>query len=397
MNKVVIVILFTLLFPLSGCWDLTELNELSIVTGIGVDKGENLKYLVTIELLNPPALAEATQGNQSASILISYETDSIAEMARKTNIVYTRKMVYSHIRTLVISAEVAREGLLEFFEFFESDREIRNDFNMLIVENATAKEVYEVMYPIQKVSSLKINAQLETMVNEWGGDPDVRLKDIISALLSPGREPVMAQVKVKGPPQKGNHLENIKKINVDTYIELEGMAIFKEMKYLGNLPISDARNFLLLQNKLNKTSITVHCAENNITTARISDSNTSIKAKYKDNIPHFMIDINLEGRLETTQCPDDFSKIKTYKDYEKKFSEGFEKEIMETIKTVQEQYKVDIFGFGEHMERQDYDNFKKNKENWNEDFAKAEFELNVKLILRRSGLTTKPFIVELEK
>lgn len=396
MKKLFFLFLFFSLVPLNGCWGLHELNELTIVTGMGIDKGEDHRFLVTLEFLNAPALEEE-QGTQISAIIFSLEGDSVAEIVKKMNVLATRKLIFSHMRTLVISHEIAEEGFFNFFEFYESDREIRNDFNIVIVENAKARDVLKVIYPIQKVPTMKLSVQLRTMVEEWGGDPDMRLKQLLSALLSPGREPVLAQIEVFGPVEKGNTLRNIEKVDLDTFVGLEGLAIFKGMKYIGVLPVSDTRNFLLLQDKLERTSITANCGEDLITTARIINSKTKIKARYKNGTPSFHINIELEGRVETTQCADDLSELKTILEYEKNLGESFEKEIMNTIKVMQETYQSDIFGFGEHMERQDYKNYKKVKDNWNEEFAKAEIDLNLKLRLRRTGLTSQPFMIEIEK
>lgn len=382
---------------LVGCWDAFELNELSLVTGIGIDKGKHEKLSVTIELLNAPAIAEEIQSSgQTSSITMTYEGNTLAEVVKKTNQSYTRKLLYSHLRSVIIHSDIAEEGMLQFLEFFESDREVRNDFNIVIVDNASARDVLKVMYPIQKVSSLKLSSQLDTLYSEWGGDPDVRMSDFITALLSPGREPVLAQIKVVGDPEKGNTMENIQKVDLNTYVEIDGLAVFEGMKYLGNIPLSNTRNYLLLQNKLKKTSLTVGCGENLFTTMRVLNAKTTIHAYYKDGIPHFDVNIELEGRMDNTQCEDDFTKIDTYKKYSQLFSKGLKKNIEETIQEAKE-LGVDYLGFGEHMERQAYQQFKKRKKNWNAEFLKAEIDLNINIYLRRTGLTKKPFVAEIDE
>ncbi|MFN7249323.1 MAG: Ger(x)C family spore germination protein [Anaerobacillus sp.] len=381
---------------LTGCWDAQELNEISLVTGIAIDKGKEYKYELTVEVLNPPALEAEVAGSQTASIVFSLEGDSIAELAKKMNVGYTRKLKFSHMRVVVISKELAKEGLLEFIDFFEGDREIRSDFNFLVADNVRASDVLKITYPIQRVSSLKLHVQLDTMVDEWGGDPDIRLKDFLRALVSPGREPVLSIIKVKGSVTKGNTLENMEKIDLDAIAETEGLAIFKGLEYQGNLPINHTRNYLLLQDKLKNTSITAACGENKVMTSRIYNSNTEVKAYYKNQIPHINIDIDLEGRIDLIQCPKDVKKIKTYLELEEKFGKSFKADIEKTIEILQEEYQLDIFGFGEHMERQAYDDFKKVEDHWDKEFARAEITVNVYLKLRRSGLITNPVFEDIK-
>ncbi len=375
---------------LTGCWDAVELNELSLVTGLAVDKGKNYKYELTVEIINPPALQPENTGVKTSTIVFSLEGDSIAELAKRMNVQLTRQLKYSHMRIAVISKELAEEGLLEFIDFFEANREIRNDFNFLVVENAMAKDVLKVNYPIQHASSLKLHAQTDTMVNEWGGDADVRLKDYVKGLASKGREPVLTMLKINGPIEKGKLLDNMQKIDLDTIVVLDGLAIFEGMHYKGTLPVKHVRNFLLTQDKLQNTSITTPCGEDKVMTARIYNAKTEIKAFYKEDVPHINIESELEGRIELIQCPADITKLKAYQELEEKFAKSFQKEIEETIRILQEDFQLDIFGFGEDMERQDNKNFKKVEKDWNKEFSRAEINVNVNLKLRRSGLITNP-------
>jgi spore germination protein KC len=381
---------------LTGCWDAHELNEISLVTGMAIDKGKDYKYELTIEVLNPPALEAEVAGSQTASIVFSLEGDSVAELAKKMNVGYTRKLKFSHMRVVVISKELASEGLLEFIDFFEADREIRSDFNFLIADNVRASDVLKITYPIQRVSSLKLHVQLDTMVDEWGGDPDIRLKDFLRALVSAGREPVLSMVKVHGPVEKGNTLENMEKIDLDAIAEIQGLAIFKGLEYQGKLPLKHTRNYLLLQDKLKNTSITVACGEDKVMTSRIYNSKTKIKAYYKNNTPHINIDIDLEGRIDLIQCPKDVTKINTYLELEEDFGHSFKAEIEKTIGIMQEEYQLDIFGFGEQMERQAYDDFKKVADHWDKEFARAEVNIDVTLKLRRAGLITNPVFEDIK-
>ena len=62
---------------------------------------------------------------------------------------------------------------------------------------------------------------------------------------------------------------------------------------------------------------------------------------------------------------------------------------LKTIKTVQKDYGIDIFGFGEVVARQDYKNFKKVKDHWDEAFKDAEIDVAVNYKMRRAGIRTK--------
>ena len=74
----------------------------------------------------------------------------------------------------------------------------------------------------------------------------------------------------------------------------------------------------------------------------------------------------------------------TYKKIEKLTNQYVKEHILETIKKVQKDYGVDIFGFGEVVARQDYKNFKKVKDHWDEAFKDAEIEVAVNIKTAKS-------------
>ena len=79
----------------------------------------------------------------------------------------------------------------------------------------------------------------------------------------------------------------------------------------------------------------------------------------------------------------------TYKKIEELTNQYVKEHVLGTIKTVQKDYGVDIFGFGEVVSRQDYKNFKKVKDHWDEAFKDAEIDVAVNIKMRRAGIRTK--------
>ncbi|HJV46198.1 MAG TPA: Ger(x)C family spore germination protein [Bacillota bacterium] len=383
-------------FLLSGCWDRRELNDIALVSGIAIDKGKNNKYKMTAEEIIASELNPKTGGKASPSFVFSLEGDTIAELVRKLNIGFSRKMEYSHMKTLVIHEDIAREGLLEFLDFMRRNREIRNDFNIVVAHEVPAADILKVSNPLQKVPSFKMWIQLHTMVRDWGGDPDVKLGDIITALLIKGREPIMASVTIKGEPKKGNDMDNAKKIQPDAMVVLDGLAVFKGMKMQGFMDIKDTNNYLWIQDKIRATTITVHCNKNNAFTVRINNVNSDVKVEYKEGKPEVVINIKGEGHLAATQCPDDIGDIKTIKKYENMAANKIKREVEKTIETTQLKFGSDIFGFGEKLYRQHPKQFEKVVDYWNNEFKKAKVNVHVNIIIHRPELKTNTFLHQLQ-
>ncbi|RSK25946.1 Ger(x)C family spore germination protein [Bacillus sp. HMF5848] len=384
---------------LTGCWDKVELNDITLATGIAIEKGEKAKYKLTVESLNSPELTKDATGNTPATTF-SVEGNSVSELADKMNVGLTRRLIYSHTRLLVIDEALASEGLLSFLDFLERSGEFRNDFNIMIVKDAKASDVLKVTYPFQKSPSLKIHTQADTMLHEWGGDPKVRLTDFIEAIISDGKEPIAAAITIQGDPKKGQSIENNQKLDLDALVVFYGSAVFHNDTFVGYLNLEDTRNYLWTQD-LYHTSLSVPCNKSKenplFIDVRVLHSSSRQEVEYKHERPYIKVRIVSEARLQGVQCGDDITKIDTIKKYERFTEDYIKSEIARTIRKVQEEYGVDIFGFGETMNRQHYDEFQKVKETWNEEFKRAEIEVEVDMYLRRSGIRNRSFITDLNE
>ncbi|WP_255600847.1 hypothetical protein [Lysinibacillus sp. K60] len=55
-HKVSFILLLSVLLLLGGCWNKRELNELAIVTAVGVDKSDEL-FEISVQIVNPSQVA----------------------------------------------------------------------------------------------------------------------------------------------------------------------------------------------------------------------------------------------------------------------------------------------------------------------------------------------------
>ncbi|MCQ6275180.1 Ger(x)C family spore germination C-terminal domain-containing protein [Bacillus sp. V3B] len=97
----------------------------------------------------------------------------------------------------------------------------------------------------------------------------------------------------------------------------------------------------------------------------------------------------MEGFFGGSGCEDSLDDPDNYKKIQKLNNQYVQEHILETIQTVQKDYGVDIFGFGEVVARQDYKNFKKVQDHWDEAFQDAEIDVEVDTKIRRAGIRTK--------
>ncbi|WP_312098944.1 Ger(x)C family spore germination protein [Niallia sp.] len=398
MKKIgVFLCILNCLFLLTGCWDRKELSEIKVVAGMAIDKGENAKYKVTVEALNAAELNTQSASGNAPTLVEGIEGDSISEITHLFNEYYAQLLIFSHMKVLVISEEIASAGRLDFIDFLERNREIRDDFNIIIAKDGKAEDILKIAAHYRKASSLKISPQLDHLLEDWGGDPGMSIINFISELNLEGKEPVLAAVRLKGDVEKGMSTENIRKVTPDAIVEVDSLAIFKNSKLAGFLSLEDSRNYLWIRNDVKTTSLSIECEKGDFSAIRVAESQTEVTSKWKNNKPSIHVGIKAEGYIEGTQCYKSVEELGTIEKYEQLVNKTFSKKIADTITNVQRQYEADIFGFGEVMRRQDYHAFMKVKDKWDKEFAKADVKVDVDFVLRRSGIRSKSFLTETEK
>lgn len=369
---------------------MVEINEISVVAGMALDKGEEAKYKLSLEFVNAVELGPKPTGAASPSIVYSMEGDELSELVKKFNTFYTRRLILSHMQVIVISEELAEEGLEGVLDFLVREREIRDDFNIVIAKGSEAKEILSVNYVLQKSSSLKLNAQLATLQKEYGGDPAVRLQEFSDAVRSNGKEAIVEVVEIEGDPEKGKEVTNMQSMIPDARVIVTGAGIFLGGNLVGHFSISDVRNFSIIMNRIRGTNYSIPCSETGVLGIRVTQAETDIKITYPEDRPVIAVETGIEAFLNSSTCDDDLSKISTYQNFEKKINEHIEKEIFQTIQKAQE-VESDVFGFGEKMFIQRHQQYKKIEDKWPKQFAKADIKVRVKTQLRRAGLEQKTY------
>gem|GEM_PF-954196 len=404
MNKKILYAVFCLLFFMTGCWDREELDDISVVTGMAVDPGEEKKYRMTVEAINSAEFGRQSAQGDAPVLTYTLEGDSLSELSHKMNVGLTRKLVFSHTRVLYISEEVAKGGVFGFLDFLERSGQFRNDFSIVITSGYPASEFTKITYPVEKSPSLKLSTQINALTEEWGGNPDVQLYDFITSIISKGINPVAGMISMRGDPEKGQTVENNKDLSPDALVYADGMAVFKNDKMVGRLSLEETRGYLWTKD-LRHTSLSIKCnsetadssEEEFFLDARIIRSKVKLGAKYQNDRPKINVKINGEAKIQGTQCPNDLTKINVFAEHEKLIEKFIKDEITQLIIKVQKEYGVDIFGFGESLNRQDHKKYKEVENKWDKEFAKAELDVKVDIQLLRAGIKNKSFNADIEE
>ncbi|WP_226527308.1 Ger(x)C family spore germination protein [Metabacillus niabensis] len=393
--RILLCILFILF--LSGCWDSNELQDFSIISGIGVDKGgddpEN-RYRTTVQIINPSIVSGGQLGGnvQSSPVTTFSETGStLKEALRKISNEAPAELFFPHIQIMLIGEELAKEGMVEIFDVIERDPKFRVLFPVLIVKGHTAEDALKVSTSLRPIPSAKIEGSLQSTKEMWGEYPSTRADQAIKKL---GEGSVaITGIEVNGKVEKGNQTANMQDISPSTKLEIKGLAIIKDGKLQKWLEGDPARGVVWVNNEIEKTVMNLDCGEKkDALSIDIGRAESTIKVKVKKDKPVITIKINAEGAVSETQCSIELDKDETINKLEKQLENEIKDEVLTTIKTVQED-KSDVFGFGEYINIEDKAYWKKIKNNWEEEiFPESEVNVVVNATIRRTGMKIKSYI-----
>lgn len=62
MRRLVVLVLLVITLFTTGCWDLKEIEDLGLVTGIGVDTAPRGKIELWVQVLNPRVVGGGVRG-----------------------------------------------------------------------------------------------------------------------------------------------------------------------------------------------------------------------------------------------------------------------------------------------------------------------------------------------
>ena len=388
------IIIVHIVILLAGCWDRRELSGESVVTGMAVDKGDHSKFRLTVETTEAREMTAKTASGNAPSYVFSIEGNSIAELSTKLNKGIATHPIYSHMYILAISEEIAEEGLIGFLDFVDRNREMRDDFNIIVVKKgSSAGDILEVINMYKKSASLKLARQLDTMEKDYGGVPDLRLNDFVRVYNARGQSPVLPAVRLNGDVKKGGNVENLKNVTPEGKVDVESLAVIKNGKLVGYGSIEEVRYLLFVQNKIKTTTLSTICEDDKKFAYEVTHSKTEVTAKEKNNVPNFHINIKTEGYLEGIECLENFQDVHSFGKLEKRINSMMEKSIKEFIQKARIEFDADIFGLGEILRDQDYRHFKKYEKanNWDEGFAKSKIDISFEAEIKRGGLRTNRF------
>ena len=374
MKKFVLIIitLFILLIS-SGCYNYKEINDMAIVSSIGIDKdNKNDKYIVSAQIMNSK---ESEDSEDSQITVYTKEGDTVHEALRNITLKSPRKLYGNHLSKIVLSEEVAKEGIDNILDIFNRVTEVRNEFIITIVKEDKASDVLKVLTTTESIPAEYVKLSLKIADKTSGLTYATKLDEFISLYLKKGIDPVVPVLKIDKKEKKGTTINNITTTNPISKIVIEDLAVTNKGKLETYLKNEEVIGYNFLRNQIQKMIIPVKCDdENNYASILILKNKTKSNTAKKDNKYIINFNINSEAIITEYNCKKDLTDEKVIKKLEKDTEKKIKRYIKKSLNK-QKETKGKFLG----LERIIYLDYPKYK---NEDYS---VKYNVKVNLVRKG------------
>ncbi|MCR4429604.1 MAG: Ger(x)C family spore germination protein [Tepidanaerobacteraceae bacterium] len=372
---------------MSGCWSRRELNEVAIVLGAGIDAIDNDRIRLTVQVAIPMAFASGQESmggkKQAASMEVSSDGATIEEAERYLAMKIPREIYWGHCVALIIGENMAKKGVRTITDFFERDREPRETM-WVMVAKGTAEDFLKTGSILEKTSSQAVGL-LTRMKTGYA----VKLFEFVEMLAEEGIQPAAAGVRVVEVNEASDESQQAE--TGGRRVEMAGTALFKEDRMVGWLDADETRGLMWLKGQNLKGIITVPAPDepDKMVSIRVKRNAREIKAESVDSIPTFKVKIRVEGDMIEQQSMGDLSEPEKIKKINDSMAAEIRKRAQSALRKAQDDYGVDVFGFGQAYHRRFKNEWKDIKHNWDDKFKQAKVEIQVEANVREMGLLTK--------
>lgn len=354
MKKIIILIFFILFFT-TGCYDYIELNELAIVSGISIDY-DGKQFKVGYEILN----AKNQQQNQEKEkvYLAKGNGNTISDAFYNTSLEIAKTPYLAHLKTIIISEEVAKNHVEEIVDFLIRDNYIRNIFLLVMAKGETAYDILKNHDVNNPVVSTAIKELIDSTSYTNNIASKLNFEKFVTNIIDNRKDTYITSIELKN----GN-------------LKLGPLAIFEKYKMQTYLTENESATFNILNNTSKENYFKIKCPEdpNNFiifSTYGKAKSDISIK---NDTVT---ISTEMEAKITENHCELDFKEIETYEELQKKLNTKLEKDMKEVLDTLIQNNSDAL-----KIKQLYYQTYKKDK-----DFRKLNYEFKANTIINQNGL-----------
>jgi spore germination protein len=353
MKKFLLFVVFIALI-LSGCVEEEIIDDVNLVTVSGFDLIEKNKIRGTV-IINTYLMDQPVQDIQFEESS-ELSRDILADMQKKS----PQPLVLGKLQLVLFGEELSKSGITDLVDTLQRDASISERL-FLAVTRDEARGIFEADF-----GTLGASRYLSDLImhNELNRDlPRINLHLFLFQYYSKGQDPYLPIIKKS-----------------DKGVKIDGLALFDNVKFVGEIPNEKLLFFKILADQYSKGSYTLNIPDSK-EKAGIKSITTSSKLRLVSTEPlKVSISVHVEGFINEYTGKKITPKIITK--VEKAFKEEVEKESLALINQFKE-LKIDPLGIGDDIRSQSR---KFNINEWKERIPELDVDVKADVVISESGV-----------
>ncbi|MCX7771648.1 MAG: Ger(x)C family spore germination protein [Clostridia bacterium] len=374
------ILVFTESILFTGCWNYREIDMLDIVAGVAVDKGKDKRFCITTEVIR----LKGGKDIQPFSQIVSAEGDTMFDAVRNLIAITGKRLYWSHAKVIIISEELAREGVIKVLDWYSRDTETRADVDILISKQPQAKDIFAVGAESfgEDIISFGLDRMLENG-KSLSKAPKTEIWKILNNIEGEGISAITPTVSYAV-------------VNGKKSPNVIGCAVFKGEKLIGFLDADETKALLFVQDQI-KGGILIQTESSKDASIPLSleifKNKTKVKPLLEGGKPSMEVSIETTVAIDELEDGTNFMEENKKKILEKDAAKTLEEQITKLVQKVQKQFDSDIFGFGAKIEMDKPKEWEKLRNDWDKTFKSLSVTVSSSVHVRNSAMLAEPYKV----
>ncbi len=371
-----------LLSLLTGCWDRQELNQLAIISALGIDQTQDGKIIVYTQEINPQTVGgggtESTGGGSGGQkTLLRMETGgTVADALFKLQSKVGRKLFWGQTMLVVFGEGIVRKGIQPQVDFLMRHPQMRLRANVFVSKDPGA--VLEIQSPVETSSAQTLRNMVELRRRKA-----MDIRELAMTMVDDAQAAIIPHIQPTS-----------KKIPF-----IYESVVIKEGKWAGKLNRLTTEGVLWHRNEMKNGSVSLNLpgSQGGAAGVRIDNSHVEMIPKIEQGEWSMTVRIHVEDDIEVNETVLSMKNPRFTQIIEEAAEKKIYAQAQKMLQRVQHDLRADILGFAEAFHRKYPREWEQVKDRWDQVFPRVKVNLQVKVDVERVGLTTWPAGLPLDK
>lgn len=367
-KKILALMAVSMLFGLSGCWNYTETENFTIVSGVAIDYIED-EFVITAEIIDMGKSGKGTSEYETK--IIQGNGSNVSQAAASMGRMVGKKLYFGHAEVYVLSKTVAERGIDDVIDWFLHENYARITSLVVVADTEKASDLYN----IEVLTGTSVSYSLADMIVNFGGGKEnsvSRVYTIVNRFRSKG---MALQMPIIGGGE----------LNGKLILEIKGTAVFLDDRLAESYDNRETKSIVMIINGGSRGEYEVLTEDGFTVSLRCLNNSLSLTAGMDGSVPRTVMRFKVELLVNGLQNPE----LPLNTDNIEQINRLAEAKIKEELCGVLEKdlrgAGADIAGIGNRIRENHPEEWKSVEEDWTSIYRELQYEVEVTAEIKISG------------